>query len=107
MNHLEVLQAQKTAYVKFGISAKALKPCVAYLIVHNPANKMFNPDDYAYLIATESRRTQQEKDKAIKILRGWNNRNNQALKPNELNGLIELNVEATRHSHLVRRYLPI
>lgn len=89
MDELDVLEAQQTVYVKFGISPKALKPCIGYLMVHNSQNKMFNVDDYAYLIATELRRTGQQKEKTVKILQAWNNSNSQALKPNELNGLVQ------------------
>lgn len=88
MDDLEVLQAQQTANTKFSISPKAIKPCVALILARNPKNKIFNPDDYAYLIATELRRIGEEREKAIIILKAWNSGNSQVLKLNELNGTI-------------------
>lgn len=88
MNDLEALQAQQAAYSEFRVSPKAIKPCVAYILAHNPKNKMFNPNDYGFLIATELRRIGEEKGKAIMILKAWNSGNSQALKLRELNGII-------------------
>lgn len=88
MDELQALEAQQTIYSNFRISPKVIKPCVAHLIVHNPKNKMFNPNDYAFIIATELRRARQDRQKANMVLKAWNNRNNPALRLNELNGII-------------------
>jgi len=89
MDELEGLEAQQAVNTRFSISPKAIKPCVAYILAHNPKNKMFNPNDYGFLIATELRRIGEEREKAAIILNAWNSNNSQALKPSELNGIVQ------------------
>lgn len=89
MDDLQTLEAQQAVNSKFLVSPKSIKPCVAYVLVHNPKNKIFNANNYAYLIATELRRIGEDREKAAIILRAWNNGNIQALKLNELDGIIQ------------------
>jgi len=89
MDNLEILQAQQTVYRKYSVPSKAIKPCVNYILARNPKSKIFTPNDHVYLIATELRRIGEEKQKATITLKAWNNGNSQALRLNELNGIID------------------
>lgn len=88
MDDLEALEAQRAANSKFSVSPKSIKPCVAHILVHNPENKIFSPNHYAYLIATELRSIGEERERATMVLRAWNSGNGQSLRLNELNGII-------------------
>ena len=89
MDELEALQAQQAVYSEFRVSPKAIKPCAAYILHHNPKSKISSPNDHAFFIAVELKRIGEKKEETAKILQIWNSRNSQTLRPNELNGLID------------------
>lgn len=88
MDDLQALEAQQAASSKFSIPPKAIKPCVAHILVHNPRDTIFNSNDRAYLLATELRSIGQKREKAAIILTAWNSDNSHTLRPNELKGII-------------------
>ncbi|MBA7601603.1 hypothetical protein ES703_08680 [subsurface metagenome] len=89
MDELEALQAQQAVYSEFRVSPKAIKPCAAYILHHNPKSKISNPNDHAFFIAVDLKRIGEKKEETAKILQIWNSRNSLSLKLNELNGLID------------------
>lgn len=110
MDELEALQAQQAVYSEFRVSPKAIKPCAAYILHHNPKSRISKPNDHAFFIAVELKRIGEKKEETAKILQIWNSRNSQSLRPNELNGLID-RVYSGPHvygcnSPMVREYCP-
>ena len=110
MDDLQALEAQQAASSKLSVSPRLIKPCVAYILVHKPKNRIFGANDYAYLIATELRRIGEESQKAALVLKAWNNAKSQTLKLNELSGVIERayskNYEYGCNNPMVAEYCP-